>query len=595
MAVRQYIGARYVPMFYENSDNNSDWRDGVEYEPLTIVSYNGNSYTSKRKVPSTIGNPSANPRYWQVTGVFNIQIQEILNKLQNIAGNVGVCVSDYGAVGDGVTDDTAAIQNAINENNAVYFEAGKTYKISRLNLHSNLDFNLNGATLYYIIDSAEAHNFILYALGCNNIRIHHGTITTDYLYKLNVDTQVVGFVGNSCSYIEVDHIKTTNLGTAINTVSGHTHFSFPITVNSVGDVHDCIVHDCEIDSIYDDFGIRFASSFASSVPLDYECYNCFAFRNHIKYAKKSAIEILGSFTHHCASLWNIVDDCGTEAMDIDKDAYYCAIIANEVIKCSGNTEEIPTYVPYGGISVQSYTGTGAYVDKQGHDNIVMFNYVHETLGNAFFFSGVENCKCAYNITGKCKNGIWFNSYTDGQFDYKNSCEVHDNTIYADEQGIGCQLKLKCNIHHNKIVAPVGIRSANVEGYIKIVENEINFTTRGIYDTSGNVIIVQSNHVEQTGTPSSQSNLCNIFTSNTDYMRVEGNTTIEKAGFTTYAMTLGMSTKTNKLAVVANNNFTNTHEPFIQTGTFEKVLLIGNSNNVTRNQGVVITSLKDLQF
>ena len=43
----QYIGARYVPKFYVNPDDEStNWKAGVTYEALTIVTYNGDSYTS---------------------------------------------------------------------------------------------------------------------------------------------------------------------------------------------------------------------------------------------------------------------------------------------------------------------------------------------------------------------------------------------------------------------------------------------------------------------------------------------------------------------------------------------------------------------
>ena len=75
--VRQYIGARYVPKFYENSGGTAEWQSGVIYEPLTIVTYNGNSYTSKKPVPASVGNPSANPSYWVATGIFSAQVETL--------------------------------------------------------------------------------------------------------------------------------------------------------------------------------------------------------------------------------------------------------------------------------------------------------------------------------------------------------------------------------------------------------------------------------------------------------------------------------------------------------------------------------------
>ena len=69
MAVRQYIGARYVPKFYEGS-NGSAWDQGVMYEPLIIVSYLNNYYTSKKTVPATVGAPNLNPEYWANIGLL---------------------------------------------------------------------------------------------------------------------------------------------------------------------------------------------------------------------------------------------------------------------------------------------------------------------------------------------------------------------------------------------------------------------------------------------------------------------------------------------------------------------------------------------
>lgn len=88
MASRQYIGARYVPKFYENSDGTAAWRSGVAYEPLTIVTYNGNSYTSKKVVPASVGDPSTNPAYWVATGVYNEQIESLTESLDDINSRI---------------------------------------------------------------------------------------------------------------------------------------------------------------------------------------------------------------------------------------------------------------------------------------------------------------------------------------------------------------------------------------------------------------------------------------------------------------------------------------------------------------------------
>lgn len=99
--VRQYIGARYVPKFYENSDGNAEWRAGVIYEPLTIVTYNGNSYTSKKNVPSIVGNPSANPTYWAATGLYSEQVELLRQQVETLQEDVDtVAHKRYIFIGD---------------------------------------------------------------------------------------------------------------------------------------------------------------------------------------------------------------------------------------------------------------------------------------------------------------------------------------------------------------------------------------------------------------------------------------------------------------------------------------------------------------
>lgn len=70
MSVTQYVGARYVPLFA----NPIDWDITKAYEPLTIVYYQGNSYTSKQSVPTNTD--INNSTYWALTGNYNAQIEQ---------------------------------------------------------------------------------------------------------------------------------------------------------------------------------------------------------------------------------------------------------------------------------------------------------------------------------------------------------------------------------------------------------------------------------------------------------------------------------------------------------------------------------------
>lgn len=73
--VRQYIGARYVPLFA----NPAEWDNTKTYEPLTIVLHKGNSYTSRQYVPTGID--INNNEYWALTGNYNAQVETYRNEV----------------------------------------------------------------------------------------------------------------------------------------------------------------------------------------------------------------------------------------------------------------------------------------------------------------------------------------------------------------------------------------------------------------------------------------------------------------------------------------------------------------------------------
>lgn len=90
MAQLQYIGARYVPKFYENSldPSSMEWESGVGYDPLTVVTYNSDTYTSKITVPSTVGAPDANPTYWAKTADYNAALHALQEEVDDLTDKV---------------------------------------------------------------------------------------------------------------------------------------------------------------------------------------------------------------------------------------------------------------------------------------------------------------------------------------------------------------------------------------------------------------------------------------------------------------------------------------------------------------------------
>ena len=80
--VTQYIGARYVPLFADPLE----WSNTREYEPLTIVLNQGNSFTSRQFVPS--GVDISNTEFWANTGNYNAQIEQYRTEMNKIKTDV---------------------------------------------------------------------------------------------------------------------------------------------------------------------------------------------------------------------------------------------------------------------------------------------------------------------------------------------------------------------------------------------------------------------------------------------------------------------------------------------------------------------------
>ena len=109
-----------------------------------------------------------------------------MHKLYNYQGN-SLNIDDYvtpemyGAKGDGTTDDSTAIQNAVNNKGLVLFSSGKNYKVtSTIRLGKDTVLDLNGSTItstnkHLFFNFLSTDTFTGYA-GNGNITIENGTI-----------------------------------------------------------------------------------------------------------------------------------------------------------------------------------------------------------------------------------------------------------------------------------------------------------------------------------------------------------------------------------------------------------------------------------
>ncbi len=119
MPVTQYIGSRYVPLFADPME----WSSAKEYEPLTIVLHEGNSFTSKQFVP--VGIDIDNTDFWAETGNYNAQVEsyrtevrryaddlaEYATRLAAYAIRLGKTLITFNTVADMQADDTLEVGN----------------------------------------------------------------------------------------------------------------------------------------------------------------------------------------------------------------------------------------------------------------------------------------------------------------------------------------------------------------------------------------------------------------------------------------------------------------------------------------------------
>ena len=255
MSVRQYIGARYVPKFYENELGTPEWRPNVIYEPLTIVTYSGNSYTSKKEVPAMAGSPDLTPEYWAATGDYNAQVAQIQNDINQLRLDVTqfendvitkvhskfVSLQDFGVTGSG--DESSKVANAIQyakANGIDYIISSTDVTLQDITIASDMTFDMMGHTIHGVQYDPNAYRlnrmFTCSASGVNLV------------FKNTIFQGVTGTTTQSGAKLPYEDYALINVKNAHSVI-----------------IDNCIFTDI-IASYYDTIGIGFS--------FIYNCVDC---------------------------------------------------------------------------------------------------------------------------------------------------------------------------------------------------------------------------------------------------------------------------------------------------------------------------------
>jgi hypothetical protein len=130
---RQYVGARYVPKIM------GEWNKALQYEALSVVTYKGNSFTSKVPVPANV--EINNTDYWVNTANYNAQVEEyrkVTLETKELANNTN-------------TDLQTFKKNQTNTNNEINNKIDST--TSALNKLKNVVFDGDTPTVITVAKS----------------------------------------------------------------------------------------------------------------------------------------------------------------------------------------------------------------------------------------------------------------------------------------------------------------------------------------------------------------------------------------------------------------------------------------------------------
>ena len=227
----------YLCQIIRDMVQGDQYYEGVNYKKVTIeellVLITNSINDTKSDLSNEITNRAeseagintridgVNTKIDSVNGEINIRIDGIDGEIDTINKSFNLFKTDrrianvieFGAVGDGVTDDTAAFKNAVeyakNNNCIIYIPFGSYY------LTDTIDISFDNATLI-------GANSVLITNGVNNVINCSTNTTVKYVHiqgitiKCNTANNIKGIVLNNTFITTLRDVATYGLGTAIH-------------------------------------------------------------------------------------------------------------------------------------------------------------------------------------------------------------------------------------------------------------------------------------------------------------------------------------------------------------------------------------------
>ena len=334
-----------------------------------------------------------------------------------------VTPEDFGAVGDGVTDDTNAMKSAANEGGFIILKKDSIYKItSQVSLVSNTTIIGNGAT----INSGTSSAFYI-AKTEHDIQVFNLIFTSDFTVG---DTTTPS---NSC--IGIAASNTTEEYEAYNIEIGYCSFTFGVFGIAGSSVQNLYIHDCEFyGGVYrpDDSagGYAILTQSCSNVTIERCYFKLGMYARHDIYVSVSPTK-----TDNISSRNYRISNCFSDRSlitDYENDAFYSSTILSVAVRSVYNFL-LENYRVYNGTGLVNFsTADGPVV------NATVRNCVNDTprlksssvmlseMRQSFGFMGASGSDVKFEKCVTLNVPINFSDYSVGG----GYIEVCDSTLNA---------------------------------------------------------------------------------------------------------------------------------------------------------------------